>query len=232
MHPHVDSRGFQMESLLCIITCPVDYTHVDIASCVGANRGLRRQSAQSISVDTQDEHKKQRETGLKGETKPDLTDVLISIPEDFCRPSVFSQAVDELPHVEVTAQAELCGKRKMHPHVDSRGFQMESLLCIITCPVDYTHVDIASCVGANRGLRRQSAQSISVDTQDEHKKQRETGLKGETKPYLTDVLISIPEGHDKNEFKQPHGKLKQKIMKKYEKIPRINATDDYLRMIE
>ncbi|GJY97549.1 hypothetical protein Tco_0514459 [Tanacetum coccineum] len=38
--------------------------------------------------------------------------------------------------------------------------------------------------------------------------------------------------HDKNEFKQPHGKLKQEIMKKYEKIPSRNATDDYLQMIE
>ncbi|GJW36056.1 hypothetical protein Tco_0058976 [Tanacetum coccineum] len=119
-----------------------------------------------------------------------------------------------------------------------------SLLCIITCPVDCTHADIASCVGANRGLRRQSAQFISVDTQakdlenilekwsDEHKKRRETGLKGETKPDLTGVLISILEGHNENKFKQPHGKLKEEIMKKYEKNPRTNATDDYLRMIE
>ncbi|GKC52289.1 hypothetical protein Tco_1075034, partial [Tanacetum coccineum] len=120
----------------------------------------------------------------------------------FCRPSVFSQAVDESPHVEVTAQVEpsndapftnhdihvgtasnvrgvssSCGKQKMHPHVDSRSW-----------------------VGANRGLRRQSAQSISVDTQDEHKKRRETGLKGETKPDLTDILISILEGSCKVEF--------------------------------
>ncbi|GKD14347.1 hypothetical protein Tco_1198754 [Tanacetum coccineum] len=43
-----------------------------------------------------------------------------------------------------------------------------SLLCIIRGPVDCTHVDIASCVGANRGLRRQCAQSISVHTQGLH----------------------------------------------------------------
>nr|GEX95296.1 cytochrome P450 82A2 [Tanacetum cinerariifolium] len=85
-------------SLLCIITCPVDCTHADIASCVGANCGLCRQSVQSISVDTQandldnilekwsDEHKEWRETGLKGETKPDLTCVLISILEGFEQP--------------------------------------------------------------------------------------------------------------------------------------------------
>ncbi|GKD47142.1 hypothetical protein Tco_1271787, partial [Tanacetum coccineum] len=153
-----------------------------------------------------------------------------------------NEAVDESPLVEVTVQVEpsndapftnhdihvgttsnvrgvssSCGKRKMHPHVDSRGFQMESQSALhYHMPVDCTHVDIASCVRANRGLRRQSAQSISVDTQakdldnilekwsDEHKKRRETGLKGEPKPDLTDVLISILEGSCKVEFQDPN----------------------------
>nr|GEY15504.1 cytochrome P450 82A2 [Tanacetum cinerariifolium] len=104
-----------------------------------------------------------------------------------------------------------------------------SQLCIITCPVDCTHADIANCVGANRGLHRQSAQSISVDTQDEHKKRKETGLKGKTKPDLTNVLISILDGSCKVEFQDLDCNT---IIKTTFVIPRTNVIDDYLRMIE
>ncbi|GJR64469.1 hypothetical protein Tco_0010534 [Tanacetum coccineum] len=121
-----------------------------------------------------------------------------------------------------------------------------NLLCIITCQLT-AHMLIlpaaqgptAICVGSlhspSRLIPKVSAKdldNILEKWSDEHKKRRETGLKGEPKPDLTDVLISILEGDDKNKFKQPHGKLKQEIMKKYEKIPRTNATNDYLRMIE
>nr|GEV52344.1 helitron helicase-like domain-containing protein [Tanacetum cinerariifolium] len=62
-----------------------------------------------------------------------------------------------------------CGKRKMHPEVDSRGSQMESQSALhnLSPPssIDCTDADIAICVDANHGLYRQSGQSISVDTQ-------------------------------------------------------------------